>query len=78
MRIALILLSILALIFIGSISWSLINQDGGISLKKTTNINPSGDTLVIETWKNQIKTDEKIEKLSHLVTQLAEKNGVQN
>mgnify|MGYP006888932808 CR=1 FL=1 len=78
MRIALILLSILALIFIGSISWSLISQDGGIHLKKTSNINPSGDTLVIETWKNQIKTDEKIEKLSNLVSQLAEKNWVQN
>lgn len=78
MRIALILLSILALIFIGSISWSLINQDGNMGFKKIGNTNPSGDTLVIETWKNQIKTDEKIEKLSNLVTQLAEKNGVQN
>ena len=74
MRIALILLSILALIFIGSISWSLISQDGGINLKRTSNTNPSGDTIVIETWKNQIKTDEKIEKLSNLVSQLAEKN----
>lgn len=79
MRIALILLSILALVFIGSISWSLIGQGGGLaSIKKSTSSTPSGDSLVIETWKNQIKTDEKIEKLSSLVSELAEKNGIQN
>lgn len=77
MRIALILLSILALVFIGSISWSLIGQGWGLNLKKNTDTtNPSGDSLAIETWKNQIKTDEKIEQLSSLVKQLAAQNGV--
>lgn len=79
MRIALILLSILALVFIGSISWSLIGQGWGLNLKRNTDtMNPSGDSLAIETWKNQIKTDEKIEQLSSLVKQLAAQNGVSN
>ncbi len=74
MRIALILLSILAFVFIGSISWSLISQSGGWNLgtattKKTT------DTSVESYWRNQIKTEEKLEKLTSLVEAIAEKNG---
>jgi hypothetical protein len=33
------------------------------------------DTITIETWKNQIKTDEKIEKLSLMVEELSKSNG---
>lgn len=77
MRIALILLSILALVFIGSISYSLISQEWGWSMKKWSA--PSSSTIntdVESYWRNQIKTEEKIEKLSALVEDLAKKNGV--
>lgn len=78
MRISLILLSILALLFIGSISWSLISQDWGLNIKKVWTTGGQGvDNLTIETWKNQIKTDQKIEKLSAMVEELAKRNGVQ-
>lgn len=74
MRIALILLSILAMIFIGSVSWSLMSQEGW-SLKTKSSSSQNLDNITIETWKNQIKTDEKIEKLSALVEELSGKNG---
>lgn len=74
MRIALILLSLIALVFIGSISWSLMSHSEWLFTKKTS---PSLDTpIAIETLKYQIKTDEKIEKLNSLVQELAKKNGV--
>ena len=69
MRIALILLSILAMIFIGSVTWSLIGQEWWIP--KTRSSVQSVDSITIETWKNQIKTDEKIEKLSTMVEELS-------
>ncbi len=72
MRIALILLSILALVFIGSISWSLLSQDGWLITKK---ISTSVDTTTEAYWRNQIKTEEKIEKLTALVEDIAKKNG---
>lgn len=72
MRIALILLSILALVFIGSISWSLLSQDGWLMTKK---IPSSVDTTTEAYWRNQIKTEEKIEKLTALVEDIAKKNG---
>lgn len=82
MRIALIILSILALIFIGSISWSLVNQEGWKmripTISTTTEQNgwsDSADTIALETWKNQMKTDEKLEKLTDIVEELAKKNG---
>lgn len=68
MRIALILLSILAMTFIGGVTWSLMGQDGwNLKTKSSTQ---SVDSITIETWKNQIKTDEKIEKLSAMVEEL--------
>jgi hypothetical protein len=82
MRIALIILSILALIFIGSISWSLVSQDGwkvrvpGLSSDiQTPEIIENPDNITLETWKNQIKTDEKLERLTTMVEDLAKKNG---
>lgn len=82
MRIALIILSILALIFIGSISWSLVNQEGWKvriptipSTNQAANPSTSVDTIAMETWKNQMKTDEKLEKLTSIVEELAKKNG---
>jgi hypothetical protein len=33
------------------------------------------DNLALETWKNQVKTEEKLEKLTVLVEELAKKNG---
>lgn len=73
MRIALILLSILAMIFIGSVTWSLIWEDG--ALMKSKNISQDVDSIALETWKNQIKTDEKIEKLSAMVAELQKSNS---
>lgn len=82
MRVALIILSILALIFIGSISWSLVNQEGWkvrvpniANESSTANTNNNPESIALETWKNQIKTDEKLEKLTTLVEELARKSG---
>jgi hypothetical protein len=82
MRIALIILSILALIFIGAISWSLVNQEGWkvriptiSSTAEQIGWSNSADTIALETWKNQMKTDEKLEKLTDIVEDLAKKNG---
>ncbi len=69
MRIALILLSILAMIFIGSVTWSLIGQEWWTPKVRSSMQNV--DSITIETWKNQIKTDEKIEKLSVMVEELS-------
>lgn len=33
------------------------------------------DNISLETWKNQMKTDEKLEKLTSMVEELAKKNG---
>lgn len=82
MRIALIILSILALIFIGSISWSLVNQEWWkVRIPAISSWNQSttpwggADSLALETWKNQMKADEKLEKLTSIVEDLAKKNG---
>ncbi len=77
MRIALILLSILALVFIGSISWYLISQDGTWWLKKTS----SSTNEVLNTinasdyWHNQIKLEDQIKILSGMIQELNQKNG---
>lgn len=73
MRIALILLSILAMVFIGSVTWSLVWQEWWTP--KIRSSNQSVDSITMETWKNQIKTDEKIEKLSAMVEELSKKNS---
>lgn len=75
MRIALILLSILAFVFIGSISWSLISQNGGWT-NQGTEKKVTTESSVESYWRNQIKTEEKIEKLASLVEELASKNGI--
>lgn len=82
MRIALIILSILALIFIGSISWSLVNQEWWKvriptipSTGQGNNATNGSESIAIETWKNQLKTEEKLEKLTTMVEELAKKNG---
>lgn len=75
MRIALILLSILAMIFIGSISWSLFSSESSWLPRKSWTIGQNVDTITMETWENQIKTDAKIEKLTTLVEELSRKNG---
>jgi hypothetical protein len=41
---------------------------------KTKTQTQSVDSITIETWKNQIKTDEKIEKLSAMVEELRSTN----
>ena len=69
MRIALILLSILAMVFIGSVTYSLVGQGGWTPKIRSTE--PNVDSITLETWKNQIKTDEKIEKLSAMVEELS-------
>lgn len=77
MRIALILLSILALIFIGSISWYLVNQDWNWWLKKQN----ADNNQVLNTinasdyWHNQIKLEDQIKTLSGIVQELTQKNG---
>jgi hypothetical protein len=70
MRIALILLSILALVFIGSISWSLLSGDGFVLPKKNTN--NLSDSSTESYWRNQIKTEEKIEKRVSFATDAGE------
>ncbi len=77
MRIALILLSILALIFIGSISWYLVSQDWTWWLKKQN----ADNNQVLNTinasdyWHNQIKLEDQIKTLSGIVWELSQKNG---
>lgn len=82
MRIALIILSILSLMLIWSISWSLMNQEWW-KVRMPSLPNPITstteqawtDSLALETWKNQVKTEEKLEKLTAMVEELAKKNG---
>jgi len=75
MRIALILLSIVALMFIGSISWSLI-QSSGTWIQPKSNTENSSNGTDIETLKYQIKTEEKLKELDSVVQELAKKNGI--
>lgn len=75
MRIALILLSIVALMFIGSISWSLI-QSSGTWIQPKSNSESTSNGTDIETLKYQIKTEEKLKELDSVVQELAKKNGI--
>lgn len=79
MRIALIILSLMALLFIGGISWSLVNQEWGWKInlpRSTVGTNTDVDTITLETWKNQIKTEEKISRLTEMMEELARRNNV--
>lgn len=72
MRIALILLSIVALLFIGTISWYLMKSDGTwLTASQNTHQNAGID---IETLRYQIKTEEKIKALETTVNELSGKN----
>jgi hypothetical protein len=78
MRIILIILSILALVFVGGISYSLMSSENGwkISTKSDmTEIIASKDSITLDTWKNQIKTEEKLNRLTEMVEEIAKKNG---
>jgi len=77
MRITLILLSIVALLFISSISWSLMKTDTPWiqSAQKQTST-PDNNGTDIETLKYQIKTEEKIKDLENKYNELARKNGL--
>lgn len=74
MRIALILLSIVALLFIGSISYSLFQSWGIVSIPKTRS-EPIQWTD-IETLRYQVKTEEKIKQLEQTVEELSKKTGL--
>ena len=76
MRIALILLSIIALIFITTISWNLMKSDATWMAAGQNTHQVAGTD--IETLKYQIKTEEKIKELEATVTQLAKKNSTNN
>ncbi len=74
MRIAMILLSIVALVFIGSISWSLLDsKNTWMEPRKVTEIGTNGTD--IETLRTQIKTEEKLKELETIVKELSKKNG---
>lgn len=63
MRIALITLALTALVFIGSIIYSLAAKDGGLSLATKTAITTPNTPIELETLKYQIKNEEKIKEL---------------
>lgn len=74
MRIAMILLSIVALVFIGSISWSLLDsKNTWMGQKQITEIGTNGTD--IEALRHQIKTEEKLKELELIVKELSKKNG---
>lgn len=75
MRIALILLSIVALMFIGSISWSLMNSSVNWTENKKTNEGSMGTD--IEELRYKIKTEEKLKELETKYEELARKNGIE-
>lgn len=72
MRIALILLSIVALLFISSISWSLIRGSEAWIPQKVSQSSDTNGTD-IEALRQQIKTEEKIKALEEKVAELSKK-----
>ncbi len=74
MRIALILLSITALIFIGFLSWSLLDSENPwMATRPVTESSVNGTD--VEALRTQIKTEEKLKELETIVRELAKKNG---
>ena len=63
MRIALITLALTALVFIGSIIYSLAAKDGTLSLASKTSNSTLDTPIELETLKYQIKNEEKIKEL---------------
>ncbi len=74
MRIALILLSIVALLFIGMISWNLMKSDAWWPPTKPVQVQWTD----VEILKYQIKTDEKIKQLEQTVEAISKKTGSEN
>jgi hypothetical protein len=76
MRIALITLALTALVFIGSIIYSLAAKDGGFSLASKSSIQSPETPIELETLKYQIKNEEKIKELiAKVETLTAAQNG---
>ncbi len=71
MRIALITLALTALVFIGSIIYSLAAKDGTLSLASKTSNSTLDTPIELETLKYQIKNEEKIKELIAKVESLA-------
>lgn len=69
MRIALITLALTALLFIGSIGYSIVQKNP--TLFQKTQISGTETPLAIETLKYQIKTEEKINELSKKIDALS-------
>lgn len=77
MRIALITLALTALVFIGSIVYSLFGGTSSISLPARTS-NKVETPIEIETLKYQIKNEEKINALMEKVDALSAGNQTQS
>jgi hypothetical protein len=76
MRIALITLALTALVFIGSIIYSLAAKDGTLSLTSKTSQKTPETPIELETFRYQIKNEEKIKELIIKVdTLVASQNG---
>lgn len=75
MRIALITLALTALVFIGSIIYSLFGENPSLSLPART-INKVETPIEIETLKYQIKNEEKINALMEKVDALGAPTNV--
>ncbi len=77
MRIALITLALTALVFIGSIVYSLTGKDGWSILINKNNISkPSETPIELETLKYQIKNEEKINQLMEKVEALTHQSWI--
>ena len=77
MRIALITLALTALVFIGSIVYSLTGKDGWSILINKNNISkPSETPIELETLKYQIKNEEKINQLMEKVEALTRQSWI--
>jgi len=74
MRIALITLALTALLFIGSIVYSFLDKDGNISIRTASvqSTRSLDSAMDIEVIKNQIKTEEKLNKIMEKVETLAQ------
>ncbi len=76
MRIALITLALTALVFIGSIIYSLTAKEGSLSLVSQSSTRAPETPIELETLKYQIKNEEKIKELITKVEMLtASQNG---
>ena len=70
MRIALITLALVALVFVGSIVYSISSKEWVSLFPRQTKTSPPETSLEIETLKYQIKTEEKLNELTQKIEQL--------